>query len=206
MLLHRKDIPSICAIKKASKRYLTVLELLIVFAILAVAGGAIAFNVRAFYMQQQALTEMSRVSSLLSSAQELMMIAHLDATVEFALDSEEHLTVSIVPQSSVPFFLQTFITNSTTRLPFIEKITFEDAFQDTVLTNEMQLWFAAKGFRMNRGVLKMEGQGVTRSIILLGYPTALPLIPGERVFYPHVHDLRDELEAISMQTGQETKA
>jgi type II secretory pathway pseudopilin PulG len=205
LLSAQKVIKNICAIKKASKRYLTLLELLIVFAIVAIAGGAMAFNVRIFYLKQQALSEMSRVVSLLSSAQELMMVAHLDSKVEFKVSLDGQVQASLVPASSTPHFLNAFIAKSVSSLKYIEKITFTDAFQDTTLVNSFTLWFASKGFLMNRGTLTMEGQGLTGNIILIGYPSALELVMGQKVPFPHVLDLRDELEAIGLQTAVETE-
>src|SRR4051812_37901640 len=83
------------------RRYITLLEIMIIMAILAAAGGAAAFNIRKFYLQQQVLDDISRVVNTLNTASELMMLVNLDSEVRFT-ESGGKIQVAIAPQSGIP--------------------------------------------------------------------------------------------------------
>jgi type II secretory pathway pseudopilin PulG len=197
-----------CERKVKSKRvfrYITLLELLIAIALVAMVSGVIAWNVRALFLQQKTLDEMSRVATIVRKAQELMMIANLDSEVVIRRANDQ-FSVALTPKSSVSPLMAPLLEKSTVTLQQISSITFEDAFQDTELSENFSLIFRSKGFLMNRGVLQMQGNKITRSIILHGFPTPVILQAGDKVFFPYSNDLLDEIRQITEQIFLETDA
>lgn len=189
---------------KLRRRFITILEVLIVIAILAMTGGVIAFNMRKFYLQQKTLDEMSKVANLMRSAQELMMTANLDAEISI-LQQEKLLGVAIIPKSVPPPPLRPMLAKSLIILNYISILSFEDAFQDTHLRPPFSLNFVSKGFSMNRGIFRMEGNGMVRSIVLKGYPSSIALTSQDPAFYPYSSELRDEIEGIARQIAVDLK-
>jgi hypothetical protein len=201
-------MPITCA-KKANSKFrfrkspITLLEVLIALAVIALVGGAIAWNVRKLYLQQKTLDEMHRVGLLIRKAEELMMIANLDSDISF--DQEGDLIrVSLIPKSAVSQSMKPLLVGSSLLLRYVDAIAFEDAFAETVLTPKFSLTFISRGYLMNRGVLQMRGNEVTRSIILYGYPTSVVLLDGEKVFFPYSNELDDEIQQLMEQTALET--
>lgn len=184
--------------------HFTLLEILIAIGIIATVSGVIAISIRKFYLEQKALDGMVRVTELIRTAQELMMIANLDSEVEISRSGEKTV-VQLIPKSAVSPLIANFVTQAKVEVETIDAIEFEDAFRSIVLRPKFSLSFISKGFLLNRGVLKMRGGGISRSLVLLGYPAPLKLEAGERVFYPYSDEIQRRTEEITRQTAIETK-
>jgi hypothetical protein len=161
------------------RRYITLLELMIVIAILAVVGGAAAFNIRKFYLEQQVLGDINRVVNVLNTATELMMLIDIDSEVRFS-ESAGSISVILVPQSGVPTTVFPLLSKEPILLSYLEGVQFKDGVKGTLLKPPFALTFESKGFLMNRGILQLKGNGLERYLVFRGYPALFtPLLGSE---------------------------
>lgn len=176
------------------RRYITLLEILIIFAIVAAAGGAAAFNIRKFYQQQQALDDINKVINVLNTASELMMLVNLDSEVRFS-KVDGVLQARIAPQSGVSTIVQPLVKEGPISLPHLGEIVFKDGVQQTTLTPPFSLTFKSKGFLMNRGILQLQGKNTERYVVFRGYPTPFaPLLGSVEYQDP---SFRDRIEKMT---------
>lgn len=188
--------------RNVKRRFITLLELLIVLGLLAVIGSLTAFNVNKMYQEQQALNEMSRVVQMLNRATDLMMLVNLDAEIRFSKKGD-HFEVELIPKSSLSPLTQPLLTNKPLVLERINHIAFKDGIQDTVLTDNFSLVFLSKGFLMNRGVITLQTPSLTGSILLYGYPAPVELTKGV-IAYPDDKPFVDLIQKLTEQTRLET--
>ncbi|QLH36565.1 MAG: type II secretion system protein [Parachlamydiaceae bacterium] len=71
-----------------SKRFFTLIELLIVLMVLALASGVIGFSVHRALREQRFKTEVELVADSLRLAQNLMLIMNADVHVTFKADEK----------------------------------------------------------------------------------------------------------------------
>lgn len=184
-------------------RPFTLVEIMIALTIVALISGVVGVSVSRFYREQETLDEMGRVASLLRNAQELMMVAHVDSEVKFQKgDQDTQVTLTLkssAPEPPLPLF-----NRGELHLTRIEKLSFDDSSQESGSRLNWSLFFFSKGFVMNTGILKMEGNGVTRSIVFHGYPAPLVLESGTPIFLPYASSLLQELESMTEWTRRET--
>lgn len=178
------------------KRYITLLEIIIIIGILAVAGGAIAFNIRKFYLQQQVLDDINRVVNVLNEASELMMLVNLDSEVRFSI-KEGKILLTIAPQSGVPTNVEPILRENPITLSYLDQVVFKDGVQGTVLNPPFSLTFYSKGFMMNRGILHLQGKGQERFLIFRGYPSSFSPLTGEEEYQDR--SIRDMVEKMTEQ-------
>jgi hypothetical protein len=169
---------------------------MIIVAILAAAGGAAAFNIRKFYLQQQVLDDINRVVNVLNTASELMMIVNLDTEVRFS-ESEGKIEVTIAPQSSVQPNIYPLLKDNPVTLTHLDGVLFKDGVQQTMLKPPFTLTFESKGFLMNRGILQLQGRGTERYLIFRGYPTPFSPLSGSAEYQEE--GFRDMVEKMSEQ-------
>lgn len=183
--------------------HITLLELMIVIALLSLTAGVIGLNVRGFLHQQNVLDEMGQVVGLFKKAQEMMVLLNQDSMVRFHSEPEG-ITVEIIPLSTPSKAAIALIPKEKLLLKYIKTADFEDAYTAKVWRNNLDIFFTSKGFLMNRGLLKMEGDGTSRTLVLLGYPAPIHLQAGDAP-YPHDRDLQEFIQKLVDQTASETK-
>ena len=186
------------------RRAFTLVELLIVIAILSLTAGVIGVNIRGFLLQQRVLDEMGQVQSQLKIAQELMMMANLDSEVQIQKTGEGFL-VEILPKSSTTQMVKPLLKQPSKSLSALDQISFENAADDSLAVDRISLKFFSKGFVMSRGVLTIKAGNISRSIILSGSPGPLSLIETSSANYPYSPELFQWIEQVTAQTGAETK-
>lgn len=189
---------------RARVAYFTLLEVMIAMAVLALMAGVVSFNVRGLYYQQEALDEMNRVGNLLRSAQELMMLTHLDSEVRFD-KKEEAIFVWLSPISTPVFESFPKLAREPLVLKHIESVTFDNAINDTISKDQFALPFISKGFVMYPGVLELKGRGATRSIVFSGSPAPIALQTGRSQF-PFKAEYKDYIERVIQQTDSDAPA
>lgn len=183
------------------KRYITLLEIIIIFAILAAAGGAVAFNIRKFYLQQQVLNDVNKVVNVLNTASELMMLVNLDSEVRFSVEDGK-IQVKIAPQSGIPRTVLPLLTEEPITLSHLDQVVFKDGMQQTTLTPPFSLVFESKGFLMNRGILQLQGHGNERYLLFKGYPSPFLPLSGDEGYQEG--SFRDMVEKMTEQVKSAT--
>lgn len=178
------------------KSHITLLEVMIILAILSLAGGAIAFNIRKFYGQQQVLDDISKVTTILNTASEMMMLVDLDSEVRFS-EEDGKLKIALVPQSGVSHNVLPLLKDQPITLSHLDKVFFRDGVQQTMLTPPFSLTFESKGFLMNRGILQLQGKGIERYFVFLGYPAKFSPLSGNEEYQDG--GMRDRVEKITEQ-------
>lgn len=184
-----------------ARRYITLLEVIIIIAILAVAGGAAAFNIRKFYLQQQVLDDINKVVNTLNAASDLMMLVNLDSEVRFT-KNEGKIQVAIAPQSGIPTTVHPILRENPITLSHLDQVVFKDGVQDTVLTIPFSLTFYSKGFLMNRGSLQLRGEDQERYVIFRGYPASFSPISRDEDYQEA--GFRDMVEKMTLQVKTAT--
>lgn len=185
-----------------SKRYITLLELLIVFALLSVTAGAVAYNIRGFFRSQNTLAEMDRLVEQLRNAQNAMMLLNIDSEVKISSE-REGITVEWVPKSPLSEMASRLFKPKET-YTYLSEVLFEDAFKDLVLRENFSLSFLSKGFLMNRGILKLQADKDVRYVLMPGYPWPFQLV-GSRPELPPFGAIEDNVREITSTTIQETQ-
>lgn len=186
------------------KSFITLVEIMIVIALLSLTAGVVAFNIRGFLKQQRVLDEMGQVAEELRVAQELMVLTGLDSEVRFQ-STPDGMTAEIIPKSSIAPLTKPLLKYSKKVFADLDEVIYEDASEDVALKDSFSLTFFSKGFVMNRGVLSLRGGNTVRSIVLPGYPAPIVLIEGGRKYLPNSIETSQWTEQVTLQTGAETK-
>lgn len=159
------------------RRCFTLIEIMVVLAILALTGGIAALKMRDFLKQQTYLDDSALLLNELRLTQDLMLIMEIDSEVNIK-KMDDHFTVQIEAKSPPPELGKKIIDHSTLKLKGIKSIEFEDSFSGTVLTDEIKLTFFSRGFTMNHGTLKLFPKTSSESVLAIelpGHPAPLEL-------------------------------
>lgn len=164
--------------KNIIRRHYTILELLIVMAILIMIAGVVGYNIQGAIKDQRFRNEVKLIVDELRLAQDLMIILSTDVHVKFEIDptgkgikywleTEEKLTKEWKP----------FIQRSHRNLQAIHYITFQELPSNMNQFNNLDLKFLSGGSVMSRGILILATSAalrdpttLIRSICLKGYP------------------------------------
>lgn len=184
-----------------SKRYITLLELLIVFSLLSIAAGAIAYNIRGFFRSQSSYAEMDRFVEQLRNAQNAMMLLNIDSEIKITSEPSG-INVEWVPKSPLSQMASRLFKPQET-YHYITEVVFQDAFKDLVLKDSFSLSFLSKGFLMNRGVLKVQADKEVRYLLMPGYPWPFQLSLHKPAI-PEYGAIEDNVREITNTTAQET--
>jgi len=155
---------------------ITLLELLIVIAILAMVAGIVAVSINKALVDQRFRTEVSMVVDELRLAQDLMLILGADVHVKFTEDKENFIKYWIELETSLPEHISREVLRKQRKLKTIRAISFDDP---TSKQGHLDLKFQSKGMVMSKGILKLATSGKQWSssagtlknyIWLSGYP------------------------------------
>ncbi len=125
-LLKKTSTTPLIDAKSKTKRFLTLLELMLVISIIASLMGLLGVGIKHLIEQQRFYSAASSVSDKISTAQNLMMVMKSDFTLKFSALSNHSYRVEI--DSKTPITLQTKrllekhkIINGIAHLHFISK-------------------------------------------------------------------------------------
>lgn len=155
-----------------SRRYFSLLEILIVFALLSLVIGVGAFNIRGLFSKQRTLDDMERFVHQLRNAQELMSLSGVDGEVRVE-KADGTITSEWVPSTAISELTSKLILSKKETYPSIEEISINGQSRFT-------LGFYSKGLFMSEGLIKLSGSDIERSVILKGYPSPLRLVEGAK--------------------------
>lgn len=147
-----------------SRRFFTLLELLVVFVLIACAAAITGIKINGLYREQQFLSESKEVANHLAMAQDLMLLMDTDVWVRLRIDREKGLSVKMEVERPIQEHW-TKLIERTLLLPSIKEMHFNGRNEKVV-----NLQFSLD--KMSQGQLKFYGQKKEESqeIILPGYP------------------------------------
>lgn len=155
-----------------NRRNFSLIEILIVFALLSLVVGIGAFNIQGLFNKQRSLDDMERFVNQLRNAQELMALSGVDG--EIRVEKKDGIITSVwIPSTPISELTSKLIKARQESFSSLEEISYNNQAQFT-------LGFYSKGLFMSEGLIKLSGNGVERSVILKGYPTPLKLVEGAK--------------------------
>lgn len=163
-------------------RYFTLLEILIVMAILALVGGLISIGVNKALVAQRFATEVSLIVDELRLAQDLMLILGTDVRVKFAEDKEHSGNkFGLELETRLPKEIEREILRKHENLKTVKGVFFKDLNTSQFTEGQIDVRFLSKGSVMSRGVMRLATSdeekppvGTLQSYICLpGYPNPI---------------------------------
>jgi type II secretory pathway pseudopilin PulG len=167
--------------KRATRKYFTLLELLLVVAILIMISGFIGINVRKAVHEQQFKAEIARIEDELKLAQDLMLLLRTDVHLKFTSKSKDHGIDYWMEAEGLPEHLSAQVQRPRKPLRAVHSIEFHDELPGWEQENAIDLKFLSGGSLMSRGIMRLtdsptgEKQDGTleRYICFPGYPSPL---------------------------------
>lgn len=162
---------------------MTLLEMLIVMAILTVIISAIAFGIDKALVNQRFRNEVSQIVDELRRAQDMMMILDADVHVKFAeLEQNKGINYWVEMETQISDSLQKEIVKKIRTLKTIRGIFFRDPLNEA--EGLVDLRFLSKGAVMSKGLLRLSISGLDDPpantlqtyICLPGYPRPIVAI------------------------------
>lgn len=148
------------------RRYLTLIEVMIVTVILSVSIGVVGINLAGLARQERFRAATAFLVDRLQLAQDLMIILELDVIVSLQQKSGAlELQLQVDTDKLNPLLQK---ATDTVTIPGIDSFTFTDA-KGTVHSEKIDLLFTSRGTRMSEGILALNADQ-TRYILLAGYP------------------------------------
>lgn len=169
------------------RRYFTLLELIVVITILALASGAVAWNIRKAYVQQRFNSEVAMVVNTLRLAQDLMIILQDDVHVIFAQAPDKGIIFWIQTESPLAKNWETVLKRSHKKLREVHALKFRDELPGPVQMGELDVKFLSGGTVMSRGVMRLSttdddtvANALRSAILLYGFPHPINSYTEER--------------------------
>lgn len=163
---------------RIKRNYFTILEVLLVIAILGLVAGLLGINIRSAYLQQQFRTETALVIDQLRLAQDLMLLLQSDAHVKFQeLPSQKGITLWIETEKPLAGGWSKELARRHLTLKAIRLVKFDDKSSTLKQSGSLDIRFLSGGSVMSRGTMllsssdKENDSGAMNSYVCLsGYP------------------------------------
>lgn len=178
-------------LKGAKRLPFTLIEVLLVIALLAMITASVSVNVRDLIGQQKFLNEVNAVTALLNRAQQLMLIYGQNVQVKFT-SSKEGIKGQIVPDCLLDPKWEKWTTKNALFLTQIHSLNFHDEAFPNSSGEEKLIRFYPNGGGVSRGIMSLSTEketgvqgGHDAYIALPGYPVTfrseavIPTLPAE---------------------------
>lgn len=180
---------------RLQRRAMTLMELLIVIAIIALFGGIAAINVGQIIREERYNSEVQLVIDQLRLAQDLMLLIPADVHVVIKTENEGFVMTIETDAPLEPGWKRELERKRYT-LKEIRYASFHDEVPHVIRKGDIDIQFLSGGSVMSRGHLllspKPEGGGTqARRICLLGFPSPID-ITTEQVCTEFETELYDE--------------
>jgi len=201
---------------KFRRAYLTLLELMLVIAILGIIAGFIAVNAAKAWKEQRFRTEVSLIVDQLRLAQNLMLIFNSNVQVVF-LASPEGIEYYLSFDTPLPKHWTQEINRPHEKLKTVRVVNFEDKLEteDNLVINQIKngisVKFLSGGSKMSRGIMRISTSEednvpniITRYVCLPGYPAPITS-QGEFPMECSSDDLQAFEKQLTMRTKEEVE-
>lgn len=160
------------------RRAITLVELLIVIGLLAMASGVVGINVVQALKQQRFRTEVEQVTDTFRLAQDLMLILGVDVHVRVkARGDKSGIDYWLDVEGGVPSKWKHVVDREPRLLRETHGVFFEEQQPFPIVPGQLDIRFTSGGSLMSRGVFRMsthEEENVraanVRAICLKGFP------------------------------------
>lgn len=163
---------------RIKKRALTLIELLIVLALLSLILGAVAFNIRNLLVDERFRSDVAHVVSTLKTAQDLMLIENTEVKVIFKKEGNKGIEVSLEVDALLNKQWEWELKRKRQLLKTVHSVNFEDQLdQPPDEEGTLSIKFLSGGSLLSRGILRLSTSETMRdsnalfaAICLKGYP------------------------------------
>jgi prepilin-type N-terminal cleavage/methylation domain-containing protein len=141
----------------ASRRHFTLLEILIVLALIGLVSGVAAVSINKMFTHQRFRNEVELVLEHLRLAQDLMLILDSDLHLVFAEDrSGGKNTIILESETKLPPEVQKEIARKPGSLTLIKGIFFKDQLGKEPVKGKIDIAFLSNGAVMSKGVMRLS--------------------------------------------------
>lgn len=154
---------------KVSKRYLTLIELVITIALLLMFIGVVAINVTKALGEQKFRSEVDLVVDTLRMAQNLMLITPADVHVKVT-EQDKGLNIRLQVDGNVSENWEKILNRTSHILTAIHSFQFGELQNFPQETGVLDIRFLSSGSLMSRGIIRLSNHLHERDICLPGYP------------------------------------
>jgi len=161
----------------------TLLELMVVMAILSIAAGIVAIGISRALVDQRFRTDVSLIVDELRLAQDLMIVLGTDVHVKFGKnDDGEGIKFWLELETELPSNIKSQLITKQHVVKTVRVVYFNDLLEDTEDKEIIDIKFLSGGFVMSKGIMKMatseeNNEGVLSNYICLaGYPCPIDSI------------------------------
>ena len=164
------------------RRPVTLLELIVVIAIIATLSAVVAISVNKALVEQRFKTEVGKIVDELRLAQDLMLVLGRDVHVKFAVQKGgDGIEYWIDHETALSGHVQKELSGRKRLLSTIKGVFLEDELLQEVKQGEIDVKFFSKGAVMSKGVMRLATtdkepapEGTIQSYICLsGYPQTI---------------------------------
>jgi type II secretory pathway pseudopilin PulG len=163
------------------RAYFTLVELLVVLAILLLIGSFIAINIKKALLDQRFRTEVNLIVDQIKLAQDLMLVMHKDVHLIFASDGKNGVDYQIKCDTPLPKGWDKEIERHHERLKVVRRVDFDDKLKlEPPKAGKVDIKFMSQGTVQSKGILVLssyfessEKGPLTRYICLPGYPSPI---------------------------------
>ena len=194
------------------RRWFTLIELVIVIALLTLAGGVIGVKTVGALQEQRFRSEVYLVVERLRLAQELMLIMNCDVTLKFKqLPHNKGIEVQLLTDQKLPPSWHALVGTAPLKLGYINLVEYDGPHLLPNGPGELNLAFYSKGIVMSRGIVRLAtgerfiDNVLERYVPLKGYPHPIVVeLASEDFALLHAEPLSDVDEERLTQATYET--
>lgn len=165
---------------RCRKRQFTVLEMLVVIALILLTTGAIGINIYQAVHEQRFNTELDILVNQLRVAQDLMLVMRADIEVNLTRDANGVYHSALKAKSPIPPFSRRLLKKAEYTYSAIKLVEFDK--NGEAQNFPVSIKFFANGFAMSQGILRIGNdpeKPPQELIVLSGYPQPMQTVPAE---------------------------
>lgn len=160
-------------------RAITLLEVVIVMVILAIASAVVSININKALVEQRFMSEVDLIVSQLRLAQDIMLIMGVDSHLHFSSSkNNEGIEYWLETETNLPQNVQREVQRRRKKLTAIKGVFFKDELPNSNQENHITVSFLSKGDLMSKGIIRLATSSdenipkgtLERFIYLPGYP------------------------------------
>lgn len=165
--------------RKAQRRYVTLIEVMIVMSLLAILAGVTGISIRRAVLEERYHAGVAELAGRLQMAQDIMLIVRSDVSVRLNQQPDGLLCHLETTQPLLPV-LQRIITRSGV-IRGINSFTWTPVDGRSVTNQPVTLNFKSSGPQASRGELKVSAGAVDNYILLSGFAEPIQATPEPRI-------------------------
>lgn len=169
---------------RVQRRYMTLMEIMLVLGLIMLVGGVVALNVRSAIQDQRFRSDVEIVADQIRLAQEVMLVLKEDVTLDFFISKDDRdWRVRQKFDTLLPELWDKEIRREK-RVGVIKTMTLKTSQNEELLPaseERVKLYFMSNGSVMSQGILRMTSRHSddVKFICLPGYATKIEVLDQE---------------------------